>query len=299
MSMPRAVLNVGTELTSFMATKARAIATMIGLWIFMPGCLDRPICGEDALGNNSCEPRTTNVIVDQLVQDSVDKIDLLFVIDNSLSMADKQAILREALPDLVNRFVSPVCVDATGQEVSHPSSATDDCEAGSTREFQPIEDIHVGVITSSLGGYGSTRDCVQQDDVPNSEQNVDMARLLGSLPRGAAATGGEDFLRWTAGSNKDSFTQQFQDLVVGSGENGCGWEASLEAWYRYLVEPYPYTSIVRTNCPFQNDMSGRCIGPATDASGQVLIDSTLLNQRKQFLRPDSLLAIVMLSDEND
>lgn len=263
-------------------------------------CLDRPICGEDEVGNNSCEPRTTNVIVDQLIQSSVDKIDMLFVIDNSISMADKQAILREALPDLVNRFVSPICIDANGAEVSHPDSAADDCPANSAREFQPIDDIHIGVVTSSLGGYGSTQDCVQSDSVPNSEQKVDMAHLLGSLPRGAAATGGDEFLRWTAGSNKDAFTGQFQDLVVTAGEFGCGWEATLEAWYRFLIEPFPYTSIVRMNCPFGGDTNQSCIGPATDAAtGQSLVDGSILNQRKQFLRPDSLVAIIMLSDEND
>ena len=39
------------------------------------------------------DPRTNNVYVDQIRQTAVDKIDLLFMIDNSISMADKQEIL--------------------------------------------------------------------------------------------------------------------------------------------------------------------------------------------------------------
>jgi hypothetical protein len=72
-------------------------------------------------------------------------------------------------------------------------------------------------------------------------------------------------------------------MVTGVGDAGCGYEASLEAWYRFLVDPEPYESIA-----IENDQA-------------VLVgrDELLLAQRRQFLRPDSLLAIVMLTDEND
>src|SRR5690606_29969079 len=76
---------------------------------------------------------------------------------------------------------------------------------------------------------------------------------------------------------------QFQELVVATGEAGCGYEASLEAWYRFLIDPMPPARWV-----VEND-SARPDG----------IDSELLEQRRRFLRPDSLVAIVMLSDEND
>src|SRR5688572_30066861 len=66
-------------------------------------CLDRPI--------GAPPPVTTNIFVDRITQTAIDKIDLLFMIDNSISMSDKQAILRAAVPDLVNRLVNPICVD--------------------------------------------------------------------------------------------------------------------------------------------------------------------------------------------
>src|SRR5262245_35737369 len=52
----------------------------------------------------------SNATVDRIRQTGVDKIDLLFMIDNSVSMADKQEILKAAVPDLVGRLVSPSCV---------------------------------------------------------------------------------------------------------------------------------------------------------------------------------------------
>src|SRR5437762_605146 len=42
----------------------------------------------------------------------LDKVDLLFAIDNSASMGDKQALLAAAVPTLVGRLLNPRCVDA-------------------------------------------------------------------------------------------------------------------------------------------------------------------------------------------
>src|SRR5262249_40455023 len=66
------------------------------------GCLSRP--------REPIEPKTTSVVTERLTESSVDKIDLLFMIDNSSSMADKQKILAAAVPDLVRGLVNPRCV---------------------------------------------------------------------------------------------------------------------------------------------------------------------------------------------
>src|SRR5262245_2080061 len=50
-----------------------------------------------------------------IVTTPADKVDLLMMIDNSRSMADKQLILALAVPDLLGRLVNPRCVDAAGQ----------------------------------------------------------------------------------------------------------------------------------------------------------------------------------------
>jgi hypothetical protein len=96
------------------------------------------------------------------------------MIDNSLSMGDKQALFAQSLPDLVNRLVDPVCVSAGGDLAPSGGGA---CPSGYTRQFQPIDDIHIGVITSSLGGFGSELDCTGADG------DKDNAHLLGSLTR--------------------------------------------------------------------------------------------------------------------
>lgn len=267
------------------------------------GCLQRPV-GTD-------QPKTTNVIVDALKQNSVDKIDLLFMIDNSLSMGDKQELLADALPDLVRRLVDPVCVSEGGGPAQMATGGN--CPQGTAREFQPIHNIHIGVITSSLGGFGSELDCISAE-----EGETDNSYLLGSLDRvRAVLPETPEFLRWcrpdsdpaqqgvcsvtpeTSNGDALAFSEVFADQVRAADEFGCGWEASLEAWYRFLIEPYPWTKVVRQNCPFGGDMNALCVGPEKDASGVPYIDDTIIDQRKRFLRPDSLLAIVMLTDEND
>ena len=82
--------------------------------------------------------------------------------------------------------------------------------------------------------------------------------------------------------------QDFQDLVTGVHQFGCGFEAQDEAWYRFLVQPDPYDHVSRD--------SGECKGGA--ATGQVQteaclvgVDPVILQQRHDFLRPDSLLLV--------
>ncbi len=263
-----------------------------------PGCLDRPI--------EPVEPRTTSTIVERLKQSSVDKIDLLFVIDNSRSMADKQQILESAIPDLVDQLINPRCFTKDGVlAAQQPDSPTKDCPVDDTaREFKPVLNIHIGVITSSLGGHGGEY-CSTSPALASSFSETwdDEAHLIdrqkGStdkVPTYNDGTEDKSFLVWDPSeqathspqgeTNLATLTANLKSIVVGAGEVGCGFEAPLEAWYRFLVEPHPHDS--------------SAVVPAT---GIVLDDlpddDVVLKQRADFLRPDSLLAIIMLTDEND
>jgi hypothetical protein len=73
-------------------------------------------------------------------------------------------------------------------------------------------------------------------------------------------------------------------IFAGVGARGCGYEATLEAAYRFLVMPDPPAKItIGSN------------GKATYDG----VDGTLLAQRAAFLRPDSVIALVMLTDDDD
>ncbi len=230
-----------------------------------------------------------------------DKIDLLFVIDNSASMVDKQTILASAIPDLVNRLVNPACVDDAGQPVGQPPpTPTAPCPAGLRREFNALQDMHIGVISTSLGGHGADNCSPALGDGYNETMD-DHAHLTTRGPGGSSVVTyeNEGFLAWDPAATKDppgesnlaAVKQRLADLVVGVGERGCGAEAPLEAWYRFLVDPDPPAAIVRVDCaPGSGDLA------CAELQGT---DATLLAQRADFLRPDSMVAVVMLTDEND
>ncbi|MFZ5891737.1 MAG: hypothetical protein ACOY0T_11840 [Myxococcota bacterium] len=248
-------------------------------------CLDRPLCAEP-----DCRPELTNQFVMRVPTGGINKVDLLFMIDNSASMADKQKLLSAAVPSLLSRFVSPLCLDDKG----NPNGAhvvDGRCAAG-LPEFPPIADIHIGVITSSLGIPGDDQMC-PRTDVPTTTRD-DRAWLLpkARISQNLASWENSGFLAWDPTGTKNQppgtrsqsdLQRDFQNLVAKAGETGCGYEASLESWYRFLVDPEPPLTTAIKN----------------DVSVAVGKDENLLAQRKAFLRPDSLVAILMLSDEND
>lgn len=198
------------------------------------------------------------------------KIDLLLMIDNSLSMADKQQVLASAVPQLVNRFVTPAIDPATGKP-----------------QFKAVQDMHLGVISSSLGGHGGDQ-CNAGGPNFNSMQD-DRAHLIGALRPGLASHQNLGFLWWDPNgvvggeANQAALVDNFRAHVQATGEKGCGYESQLESWYRFLIDPQPYESISNVN------------GVATPQG----VDAALLQQRKDFLRPDSAVVIMMLTDEND
>src|SRR5579872_4897252 len=250
---------------------------------------------------------------------AIDKIDILFDVDNSASMGDKQAYLQAAIPDLVNRLINPSCVDASG--ASHGASVNGTCaDASYKAEFLPVHDLHLGIISTSLGARGGDACGAGTMALPPFQNilahNDDKARLLNRTLTfangGGAVTEGivpdaplpDPYLYWipaalnqgkspgpgNALSNipANQLVTDFASMVGGVGVFGCGIESQLESWYRFLVQPDPYNSV-----DFTTDSHGNKIG---NWQG---VDETIIQERADFLRPDSIVLIVGLSDEND
>lgn len=239
-------------------------------------------------------------------------VDVLLMIDNSASMADKQQLLASSIPRLVERLVLPNCVDASGAVVGKSQFGV--CAQG-TAEFKAVNNLHMAVITSSLGDHGGNNLCTPGLQTPFTDPsgNVlvipddanDKAHLIASSTRGVSALAADTsivqsdrvkidapgFLAWSSASQVPtttdvaSATSALRDMVTAVGESGCGLESQLESWFRFLIDPVPP------------------IMPITKPDGAMAerlgSDDVLLAQRAAFLRPNSTLAIVMLTDEND
>ncbi len=139
------------------------------------------------------------------------------------------------------------------------------------RDLARVGDMHVGVLASSLGTLGG-------DVCPDSAGSNSFAHLKTS---NAAPSG---VLAWSGG-DVEPLVASAQSLVESVGEHGCGFEAQLESTYRFLVQPDPWAKVT-LDAFNQADLGKE-------------IDATVLQQRKAFLRPDSALVVVMLTDEDD
>jgi hypothetical protein len=283
-------------------------ALVVGSLATGPACLSRPV--------ESSPPIVARVFADSVRSQTIDKVDLLFVIDNSASMGDKQAYLAQAVPALITRLVQPSCVDPGTGQVYGPSDAQGNgtCTQGQV-EFPPVHDMHLGVISTSLGSrlsdqYGDHSGIVCDPaatislaGASVSNHNDDRAELLnraGAAETALADAGGSLFLNWfpdtaanegktpSAGAPPITTSSQliadFASLIQGVGNYGCGIESPLESFYRFLVQPDPYDSLV-LDAQQHAQWSG--------------VDSTILRQRHDFLRPDSLVAIIDVTDEDD
>ena len=211
------------------------------------------------------------------------KLDLLLMIDNSPSMSDKQQLLKKSLPDLLTRLVRPRCLGPSGNVLGESASGV--CAAGRP-EFAPVRDMHIGILSSSLGGRGSDA-CPTSS--PELAHNDDHGWLLqrGGDDSHLVADAAAGFLSFGPGGITDPavLRTDLTDLVAGVHDDGCGFEHQLESWYRFLVQPDPYAAIVRDPRTNRTDLDG--------------VDAKVLKQRHDFLRPDSLVAVLMLTDEED
>jgi len=219
-----------------------------------------------------------HVFLKHMALDHSQKLDVLLVVDSSLGMLQKQQWLAAAVPELLRRAQSPDCVWDDGRRV--PSEDADaPCPTGSRKRMLPFTDLHLGVLTSSLGSFGA-ESCAD----PGQD---DHAWLMGALPEARTGTDFDrDFLAWTP-TGEQTLNQAVElsaDFLERTGQAGCDLDMPLESFYRFLIDPAPPLSVSR-------DEDG--------LAHREGLDEELLRQRAAFLRPDSMVAIVLLSDGND
>lgn len=232
------------------------------------------------------------------------RIDLVIAVDNSRGMAHKQFFLAEAIPTLLEGLTNPPCIDPNGVSPSSQPAAPDSvCPNGLVRAFAPQSDIHIGVITSSLGGHGADscpdadmQSCSGAINTSNNDRGHLLSRKDVCSSEAIPTYANKSFLAWDPkqtltppgettldnGAGK-GLAPTLRQMITGTGERGCGYESQLESIYRFLADPEPHEKIEVVD--FKAVPQG--------------VDSVLLEQRRNFLRSDSRLIVLMTSDEND
>ena len=250
-------------------------------------------------------------------------------------MGDKQDYLKAAIPDLINRLINPNCVDANGdgpRPVTVGASTNGVCASGRGQARVPTRarpaPWHRQLVARRArrrrvqpGGDGARR---RSSNVLGAQRRPGAPLEPRSLTYAAGGSTGHRGRRRRCAQRRGSrpvpllvpvtepptrrpdarqgqrlgrplrstqLITDFADMVGGTGVFGCGIESQLESWYRFLVQPDPYESITHHEGNSGGNRARRRGRASTRA---------ILQQRHDFLRPDSLVAIiVVLSDEND
>lgn len=233
---------------------------------------------------------------------SSQKIDVIFAVDNSSDGGEATRFVVDAATSLLNRLANPECVDDAGNVQPAPGPGAS-CPEGYRRAFTPATDMHVGVITSSLGGLGGGTCDTTGTEIFNNPSNNDLGHLVWRTDPSPAATANtpgityqeQGFFAWDPGAAKSppgiadltTLIDRVGSVIQGAGSAGCGWEMPLESAYRFLVDPEPYAQLL---------LEGSGAIPKRVRSG---VDAELLAQRAAFLREDSIVIVVMSSAAND
>ena len=214
--------------------------------LLMTGCLDRDL--------KPLNPCTVSGVVEKVSVSNVEKVDMLFMIDNSNSMTEEQTSLAVELPSMMTVL------------------ATGDSNGDGEQDFPPVKNLHVGVVTSDMGTGGFTVPTCSEpnfgdDGILRTQGNTAITGCMATYP---------NFLEFRSDSGADpaTFARDFT-CVAQMGTGGCGFEQQLEAVLKAIT---PATSPTR----FVHGTTGH--GDGANAG---------------FVREDSALAIIVLSDEGD
>jgi hypothetical protein len=244
-----------------LAKSAGIVVASAALALSGYGCLER--------GLKPVNPCTRSSVGQRIQVTNVDNVDLLFMIDNSNSMAEEQANLIEELPRLVQVL------------------ASGDRNADGARDFNPVRSLHVGIVTSDLGAGPNTGvpTCgmgLGDDGILRSRSRTTTAPCMATYPSGVF-----DFDRDT--DDAMAFAAEV-GCVANIGTGGCGFEQQLEASLKALtpISAQPWTRAGYSPPRFvsadgiPDSIGGNADGPNAG-----------------FLRPNSALAVVLVTDEED
>jgi hypothetical protein len=212
-------------------------------------------------------PCTTSNASRRISIENVDSVDLLLMVDNSNSMAQEQALLRAEIPRMIQVL------------------ASGDRGLDGTPDFTPVRSMHVGVITSDLGAGNVPAGEI----VPSCDPGLGDDGIMRNVSRPGAGAGclamyPSRIFEFTMGVPDPATYAADIGCVADLGTGGCGFEQQLEVTLKALSPASPNPNVASFYNPpvFFGGTFGHGDG-----------------NNDGFLRPNSALAIILLTDEED
>jgi len=200
-------------------------------------------------------------------------VDILFVVENAGGVTEEEWSLWAELP----RFMDILMTGDFDQDGDgHGDGEIDD------EDFPAVTSLQIGMVSTDMGTGGFTgptcaRADFGDDGILQSRGRTDLDGCLANYPR---------FLSWrpTPPLSSSEFARDVGCVLIGLGTDGCGFEQQLEATLKAISPsgPTSYTADDFVPPTFFRNTSGHA-----DTSND------------GFLREDSLLAVVMLTGEDD
>jgi hypothetical protein len=207
-------------------------------------------------------PCTRSRVAENIDVEGVEDVDLLLVVDDSNSMAEEQSQLIAQLPRLVEVL------------------ATGDRGLDGTVDFRAARTIHVGIISTDMGVGVASGEGLEHCASGNGDDGLLVSSTATCSGTGASGS----VFDFAAGADAVTFASTV-GCVANLGTNGCGYEQQLEAMLKGLSPAGPETWTADGYVP-PVFLSG------TGHSG-------IGGPNAGFIRDDSVLAVIMVTDEDD
>jgi hypothetical protein len=251
-----------------MQGKREAALMLLTFNVLIAGCLEREL--------KPLNPCLVSGVTRSVMAKNIDKLDLLFMVDNSGSMKEEQDALRDQFPKLIATLT------------------TGDRSARGLPAFPPVTDLHLGVVSSDMGVPGVA-------NIPTCLPDGGDDGRLQHMPRGAGcAASYPSFLSFNAkGGNPNAIVQDFACISM-LGTMGCGFEQQLESpfkalWPSVYLDP-ANGGVAKNPFSFLSVTAAGTLGRGDLAAVQGGSLGFLRNEPKTGL---SLIAIVVVTDEED
>ncbi|MDP3278042.1 MAG: hypothetical protein Q8Q09_22845, partial [Deltaproteobacteria bacterium] len=268
---------------------------LVFVWL-LPACLDRPVA--------AATPALESALSEVISIDPGIKVDLLVMVDNSSSMRERQRNILRQLGPMIEQLTNPPCISRStpGGGTPRPCDLHNPDE---TRQYPPIDDLHLAVVSSDLGTPGSTvpscdRGDTGDDGLFNPIRNgAALREHLPWAPRSPGAERAPADLRPTTCDNNPFQFPSFIAFCSDDAHRSCDRSGAFAS----TRDPNAFTDWFRCNaglfvngCELESQLESvwRALvhHDARETSGNA-------SPNAGFLRDDALLAIVMLSDEED